>query len=260
MKKTFRNILVMLTAALMIVSLAGCKSTITAEGAKQNDQEEENNMLLGGWQAVEDGTITPELQEMFDRALENLTGVGYRPIKLVATQVVSGMNYKFLCEAITLTSDMPTREAYVTIYKDLQGNVSILDIEDDELEQQTEIANPFAGYQTVEEAERAVGFSIALPEGYEILNVSVMSDKMLQIDFENGTMIRKMAGSEDISGDYNKYEKVETVDVNGAQAEMRINGGKVYSATWQDGGYTYALFNTDGISIEEAQNIITAVK
>ena len=257
--KLCRNILIVLMAAVMIASLTGCKSTITAEGAKQDDQEEEN-MLLGGWQAVEDGTITPELQEMFDKAMENLTGVGYRPIKLVATQLVSGMNYKFLCEAITLTSDMPTREAYVSIYKDLQGNVSILNIEDDELEQQTGIVNPFAGYESVEAAENAVGFDIALPEGYEILNVSVMSGKMLQIDFVNETMIRKMAGSEDISGDYNQYEKVEKTDVNGVRAELRINEGKVYSAIWEDGGYSFALFNSKGISLEEAKDLISVIK
>ncbi len=86
--------------------------------------------IVGGFTPVEDGTITEELQGIFDKAMEGFAGVGYTAKKLVATQVVAGTNYKFLCDAKVVYPGAPTTEKYVTVYKDLQGNCSVLDITD----------------------------------------------------------------------------------------------------------------------------------
>jgi len=96
---------------------------------EEKEEGEEGNML-GGWQKAEDGTITEELQEIFDKAVEGLTGVGYTPVELLETQLVSGMNYRFLCDAVTVVPNAETRQAIVTVYCDLNGNCSILDIQD----------------------------------------------------------------------------------------------------------------------------------
>lgn len=86
--------------------------------------------IVGGFTNAEDGTITDELLAMFNKATEGLTGVGYTPKQLLATQVVAGMNYKFLCDATTVTAEPVTTEKIVVVYKDLNDNVSILSIED----------------------------------------------------------------------------------------------------------------------------------
>jgi hypothetical protein len=258
MKNMIRKMIILLTAGLLITGLAACQKKVETQG-----NQEGSEVIVGGWEKVEDGTITEELQEIFDKAIEGLTGVGYKPIRLVEKQIVSGTNYKFLCEATTVTANPTTREAYVIVYQDLQGNVSILEIQDEGLEDLPQIPNPFAGFETLEESEAAVGFEIELPgksDGYVILNTSVMSGKMLQIDFENGTMVRKMAGSEDISGDYNQYQTIEEAAVNNVPATLRINDGKVYSAIWEDGGYSYAFFNSEGISMTDAFILIASVK
>ncbi|MBQ6655536.1 MAG: hypothetical protein IJM79_08465 [Erysipelotrichaceae bacterium] len=247
MKKTLRNALIMLTAALLVMTLAGCRKDVPA---------------AGGWTDVDEENITAELQEIFNKAAETLTGVSYRPIRLVARQQTEGWNYKFLCEEITVTQQPTSREVYVTVYQDLNGNAEIIDIEDngEGLEQ---IPNPFVGYQTLADAEKATGFKMSIPteeDGYKILNISTMNDIMLQVDFEDGTMLRKQNGKDDISGDYNQYPVTEETVIDGAPVTLRISNNKVYSAIWQRDGYTYALFNEYGLSVQAARDIIAKTK
>lgn len=65
--------------------------------------------------------ITVEEQEMFDRVMEMVMGVKYESFA-VATQVVSGTNYAFFCNALQVGKD--EREAFnalVVIHKPLPG-------------------------------------------------------------------------------------------------------------------------------------------
>ena len=105
----------------MFLSLASCKK-----------EQEIAEPVDGGWTKVEDGTITPELQEMFDKAMEGMLGVDYVPVELLETQVVAGMNYKFRCEATVVYPGAEPKEAIVTIYKDTEGNLTVTEIQTDE--------------------------------------------------------------------------------------------------------------------------------
>ena len=117
--KEFKKALTVFGIALIVLSATACST------AKEE-------IIDGGWETVEDGEITTELQELFDKATEELEGVDYTPVKLLETQVVSGTNYKFLCDATVVSPDAETKQMIVTIYQDLQGNVEILDIQDAE--------------------------------------------------------------------------------------------------------------------------------
>ena len=117
--KEFKKALTVFGIALIVLSATACST------AKEE-------IIDGGWETVEDGEITTELQELFDKAMEELEGVNYTPVKLLETQVVSGTNYKFLCDATVVSPDAETKQMIVTIYQDLQGNVEILDIQDAE--------------------------------------------------------------------------------------------------------------------------------
>ena len=114
-----KKLLTLLAVGLMVLSLVAC-------GKKEEPAPEQ---VAGGWTKVEDGTMTPELQEIFDKAVEGLLGVNYEAVELVETQVVAGTNYKFLAKGTTVT--MPPMEGtyYVTVYKNLDGGVELLDIE-----------------------------------------------------------------------------------------------------------------------------------
>jgi hypothetical protein len=107
--------------------------------------------VLGGWSTPDSPEITPELQELFDKATEGLLGVNYTPVALIGTQLVSGMNYCFLCEAKAVIPDAVPYYVNVTVYKDLEGNAKVTDIEGVETHSTSEIA-AFVG----EEADSAL--------------------------------------------------------------------------------------------------------
>ena len=81
----------------------------------------ETPAVLGGWSTPDSPEISPELQELFDKATEGLLGVNYTPVALIGTQLVSGMNYCFLCEAKAVIPDAVPYYVNVTVYKDLEG-------------------------------------------------------------------------------------------------------------------------------------------
>lgn len=120
--KVFKNGMKIVMALLVLLALVGCAT----------QKKEEETQVVGGWQTVEDGTITAELQEIFDKATEQLEGVDYKAVKLLETQVVSGTNYKFLCDATVVAPDAQTKQVIMTVYQNLQGEVEVLDITDAE--------------------------------------------------------------------------------------------------------------------------------
>ena len=89
--------------------------------------------LMGGWMPSADPAVTEELQELFEKGTETLTGVGYIPVVYLGSQVVAGTNHAFLCQAVTAypgSLEMAPAYAIVYLYEDLSGNVSILCIAD----------------------------------------------------------------------------------------------------------------------------------
>ena len=84
--------------------------------------------LAGGWQKAESPEVTQEIRDLCDKAFEKLTGVDYKPVALLSTQVVAGTNYCLLCESTIVYPGADTTYAFVYLYEDLEGNVEVLDI------------------------------------------------------------------------------------------------------------------------------------
>lgn len=85
--------------------------------------------LAGGWTPnAEAGKLPEEVQAAFDKATEELTGVGYTPLCLMGSQVVAGSNYAILCTATQVTAEPASALAVVTVYADLQGGAEITSI------------------------------------------------------------------------------------------------------------------------------------
>ncbi|MBP5168414.1 MAG: SGNH/GDSL hydrolase family protein [Oscillospiraceae bacterium] len=122
-----KNLLAMLLSCSLLFSVFACSAFAETS-------------LLGGWNTPDSPEITPELQEIFDQATEGLLGVNYTPVALVGTQVVSGMNYCFLCEAKVVVPDAVPYYANITIYKDLNGKATVTEIEKLETHSASEIA------------------------------------------------------------------------------------------------------------------------
>lgn len=91
--------------------------------------ESSDSCIVGGWAVVseEKGTIPDDAQKAFTKALEGYVGVGYTPVALLATQVVSGMNYRLLCAGTPVTPNGVTELYVVDVYEDTSGKAEITD-------------------------------------------------------------------------------------------------------------------------------------
>ena len=87
----------------------------------------------------------------------------------------------------------------------------------------------------------------------------VISGEILEVDFDGG-YIRKAAGSDDISGDYNEYTATEAKTETGKAVTLKGSGAKIMLALWTDGGYTYCVGVTGGAKEADILAMADAVK
>ena len=84
--------------------------------------------MAGGWTPAESPEITEERQAVFDKAMEGLLGVSYKPVAYLGSQLVAGTNHCFLCQATVVYPDTQPDYVLVFIYQDLSGNARIMNI------------------------------------------------------------------------------------------------------------------------------------
>jgi hypothetical protein len=94
---------------------------ITDVFASKGNNETSNEDLVGGWTEPESPAMTEAATEAFSR----LSEANYKPLALISTQVVSGINYRMLCEKVPATPDPESRYAIITVYEDIDGNTQI---------------------------------------------------------------------------------------------------------------------------------------
>lgn len=158
------------------------------------------------------------------------------------------------------------------------------------VEEQT-VANPWTDFDTLEEAEKAAGMTITVPDsadGFTPAAYRVMDGSLLEIIYENdkgeeGLRIRKCVADStdgentDISGDYNSYssdteEKDITVATDETQqqvsAELKSDGDIVKVALWSAQGtgdnastaYTYSItFDGAQMSAADVRKLISEI-
>lgn len=81
-------------------------------------------LTVGGWTAY--GPLTPEDQKVFDEAIKGIIGVDYTP-KEVSTQVVAGVNYRYICNASVPPAEV-VWQAVVEIFAPLDGAPYVVSI------------------------------------------------------------------------------------------------------------------------------------
>lgn len=121
-------------AALSAVGIfAGCKANSAKVQAKSvSYKTNENTGITGGYTDTKSPVLTDEDKALFKKATESLTGVEYTPVAYLGTQVVAGTNHLFLCKTAPVTPDATPTYALVTVYEDLNGNVSIAEVQKSE--------------------------------------------------------------------------------------------------------------------------------
>ena len=96
-----------------------------------NSITNEAKELSGGWTINTDMTgskIDSEVLDVFNDATKTITGVTYTPLIVLADQIVSGTNYAVLCIGKPSTTGNDTYIDVLTIYKNLDGESSLVSI------------------------------------------------------------------------------------------------------------------------------------
>ena len=119
--------------------------------------------------------------------------------------------------------------------------------------QKVQLADPFVPCENLEQAARLTGFTLELSHTPE--TVSVLDNTMIEANMENGICVRKAAGSEDISGDYNRYPESRTV--NGVT--LKGTGNAVSLAIWNTQGYTYSVSVREPVSQAQMLELIANI-
>ena len=76
----------------------------------------------------------------------------------------------------------------------------------------------------------------------------------------NRVVLRKAAGVDDISGDYNEYPTVSTVDYNGVNVTMRGENDTFSGAIWTVDGASYSVQFNIPVTDAAILAVVDAVK
>lgn len=232
----------------------------------------------GGFTANEDDVSLEKNEDVkaaWNKVFESMGGVFYEAVAYLGSQVVAGTNYLVLCREKAVVPDAEPQFTLVTIYSDLDGNAEMLDStaitlgenneEADDSEQTKEqIPSPWAEYSSIEEAAQAAGIDIGAPNNlgdYKIEMLQSMSG-LVEINYSDDTneiMLRKGAGLDDISGNYNTYDNTENVTISDMTVTLKGNGDMINAAVWNDGTSSYAYYTESGVTSDTAQAHITEI-
>ena len=277
MRKTFKNIAAALAA---VMTLSAVSVTAFADEPAASEVQE-SAYLSGGW-SVNDGELAmsrnPEAKAAFKKATAGLTGVNYKPVAVLGSQVVAGMNYAILCRSTVVYPGARPEWKIMYIYVDLNGNASIIGIspvylgytgdetddENTENDVMTGVANPWTAYETVEEAAKAAGVDIKAPEKLGKHSISYIQSMKGLVDIrytkgDNVITVRKGNGTDDISGDYTEYKSVTEKEINGNTVTLKGNGKGVKAAVWTDGKNSFAVLSKTALTEKFMENIIGSV-
>lgn len=129
-----------------------------------------------------------------------------------------------------------------------------------------QIPSPFADHDTLEDAAKAVGFDLAVPEKVDDSprqGIQTMDGEMIQVfygDEDQEVCIRKAPGGEDISGDFSSYAQVREMSINRTDVTMKGENDLVCLAIWTSGGYTYSISIRGGMSGAGMAALVRLVK
>lgn len=132
-------------------------------------------------------------------------------------------------------------------------------------EQVDNVANPFVDCMSAADAAQLAGFDVTFPEavpGYPTRMYQAIKGELAQCIYAEGNtsvLIRKGIddGTGDISGDYNEYQQVASVQVGDVEVTERGNNNVVYVATWSKNGYLFAIDAEQGLDAETIESLVS---
>ena len=137
-------------------------------------------------------------------------------------------------------------------------------------DQDEQIANPMQQVTDMDEAQRLTGFRLDAPEKlgeYSNRSIIVYDKTMIEADYMNedgsitGFCVRKAAGTDDVSGDYNEYPSVKAESINGCKVTLKGSDNTISLAVWTANGYSYSLSAmSQPVELSEMKNMISEIK
>ncbi len=125
-------------------------------------------------------------------------------------------------------------------------------------------ANPWTDHESLDEAAEIVGFTIESTGDVELENPVYRVCKginLLEIQGDNGNMIRKAEDDGDISGNYTEYDYTSEITSGEITATVKGESEDVINVIiWQNGKFAYAVNSEKGFTAEETGNIIADIK
>lgn len=133
--------------------------------------------------------------------------------------------------------------------------------DDKELNNDTMAVNPVVLYQTLEQAQNTIGFDFNIDlSKYNNLTYSVINDEILEISYNNNDnylICRKSKGNDDNSGDFNTYDIVSDMTVNGVGVSMESNDDKIL-VRFIYKGYSYS-FSSNYLNESELVKLVEEI-
>ena len=136
------------------------------------------------------------------------------------------------------------------------------------ISQTTAIGNPWSDWDSIAEAETAIGFSFGLPEviadSYRAVSIRTLNNELIEVtyrdkDFE--VCVRKLAGEgQDISGDYNKYDTCTESNHNGGTITNYHNtGNNAVKQIISYNGYSWSLVAPNGCWSDSNRDFVSKI-
>ena len=119
-----------------------------------------------------------------------------------------------------------------------------------------QIPSPFIPCNNMDEAVKIAGFTMIVPNTPDTIEAS---EDMIQVFYgEDGDdlFIRKAVGDGDISGDYNEYAQVETVD----GVTLKVEKDVFSLALWTKDGYTYSVSVGEALDQSDMEALIASIR
>ena len=219
-----KKAIALLLALLLLAALAACDKPADKAGETGKTGEETGETAkTGEWELTQNGALTEDAQNAFDKAMRGLTGVNYTPLVLLAGREGEKAGYCLLCEARVVYPNAQPYYAFVTVVGDEIARIVAMDIgkvaESGEVTDEAPSSEPRMGGWTVNRedsvaAEGAVlhlasqvvaganhcvlcrgeGWSLAFL--YEDLNGNVELTKSVSLDISSLTAPADSVGSQ----------------------------------------------------------------
>lgn len=130
-----------------------------------------------------------------------------------------------------------------------------------------EYGNPMNYLSNKEQLDKELGYTVKvpqyIPDEYNCESVCVIGEYIAEITYESehdNISYRTAKGDDDISGDCNSYDNVETTEINSFSVTLKGNDDLYFNAVWTDEKDSYSVSSANGIEKETMCNIVKSVE